>query len=101
VQHQMSTQIGALGSKLDKLDARPSFDFHQSVRTVLSLAALFGMVVTGIIWVSTNQFAVFIAEQKGVNANVSARAEKHEALMERIAERVGWTARVETAGGRR
>jgi hypothetical protein len=68
---------------------------------VLSLAALFGMVVTGIIWVSTNQFAVFIAEQKGVNANVSARAEKHEALMERIAERVGWTARVETAGGRR
>jgi hypothetical protein len=101
VQHQMSTQIGALGSKLDKFEGRPTFNFHESVRTVLSLAALFGMVVTGIIWVSTNQFAVFVSEQKTVNATTAAKVEKHEALMERIAERIGWTAQVQQAGGKR
>jgi hypothetical protein len=90
LQGEVHTGFVGLGSKLDKIDARPTFNFGDTVRTVLSLAVLFSMVVGGIIWVTT-------AQQTGLVAKV----EKHEAAMERLSERIGWVARVETAKGGR
>lgn len=87
--------LSALTSKLDRQEARPEFNFHQSVSTVLALAVLFSMVVGGIIWVTQSQFASVVAEQKGTNTAVSVRLEKHEAVIEKLAERVGWVAKTD------
>jgi hypothetical protein len=91
LQGEVHSGFAGLGSKLDKLDARPTFNFPELVRTVLSLIVIFSMVVGGIIWVTTAQFAGVVAEQKSLNANMAARIEKHETVLERI----GWAAKVE------
>jgi hypothetical protein len=96
LQGEVHSGFAGLGGKLDKLDARPRLDFPELVRTVLSLIVIFSMIVGGIIWVTTAQFAGVVAEQKSLNANIAARIEKHETVLERI----GWAARVETARGR-
>jgi hypothetical protein len=90
LQGEVHTGFATLGSKLDKLDARPTVNLHESVRTVLSLAVLFSMIVGGIIWVTTSQFAVVVA-----------KVDKHDTEIGRIAERIGWSARVEPAKGGR
>lgn len=74
----------SLGSKLDKLDAVPKFDFHQTVKTVSSLVFLFASIVAGIIWVSTQQFAL-----------TRERVNVMEGDISQLKERVGWTARVD------
>lgn len=79
-----------------KIDGRPIFNFHQAVGTVLALAVLFSMVVGGIIWVTTSQFAGVLAKQESINANLNERAGKHEAVIEKLAERVGWVSKTET-----
>lgn len=61
---QVQTSMNALGSKLDKIDNRPQFDFYKTVRTVQSLAVLFVMVCAGIIWITRAQFDQTIAEVK-------------------------------------
>lgn len=91
IRQDIAKEIGALASRFDKLDARPQFNFHQSVSTVLQLAVLFSMVVTGIIWVTTGQFGGMVAEQKSLNAEIRVRLEKHDALLDRLAERSGWS----------
>jgi hypothetical protein len=91
LQGEVHSGFAGLGSKLDKLDARPTFNFPELVRTVLSLIVIFSMVVGGIIWVTTAQFAGVVAEQRSLNANIAARVEKHETVLERI----GWAAKVE------
>lgn len=78
-----------------KIDSRPVFDFHKYVGTVLSLAVLFSMVVAGIIYVSQSQFGVVIAEQKAINSQMSEKTARQEALIEKLAEKVGWVPRVE------
>ena len=77
---------------LAKLDSRPTFNFHQSVSTVLQLAVLFSMVVTGIIWVTTGQFGGIVAEQKSLNADLKARLEKHDQTIDKLTEIVRWRA---------
>jgi hypothetical protein len=91
LQGEVHAGFAGLGGKLDKLDARPSLNFPELVRTVLSLIVIFSMIVGGIIWVTTAQFAGVVAEQKSLNANLAARMEKHETVLERI----GWAAKVE------
>jgi hypothetical protein len=91
LQGEVHSGFSVLGGKLDKLDARPSFNFGEMVRTVLSLAVLFSMVVGGIIWVTTAQFAGVVAEQRSLNTSLNARMERHETVLERI----GWAAKVE------
>lgn len=78
-------------------DARPTFNFHQSVSTVLSLALLLSMVVGGIIWVTQSQFAGIVAEQKGVNTAVSKILEKHDERLDAHGARI---TQVESAIGR-
>lgn len=87
--------FSSLSSKFDKLDSRPHFDFHTSVRTILSLAVLFSMMVAGIIWVTTGQFGGVVAEQKSFNETMKARVEKHEDTLERISERMPWIAKID------
>lgn len=79
-----------------KLDGRPIFNFHQAVGTVLALAVLFSMVVGGIIWVTTTQFAGVLAKQEAINSALNDRTSKHEAVIEKLADRVGWVAKTET-----
>lgn len=79
-----------------KLDGRPIFNFHQAVGTVLALAVLFSMVVGGIIWVTTTQFAGVLAKQEAINSALNDRTSKHETVIEKLADRVGWVAKTET-----
>lgn len=90
LQGEVHTGFAALGSKLDKLDARPTFNAHEMVRTVLSIAILFGMVVSGIIWITTGQFGGIVAEQKAHNSAVDEKLKDHS-------ERLRWMPRVEPA----
>ena len=74
-----------------KSDARPSFNPHQAVATVLGLAVLFSMVVGGIIWVTTAQFSGAMVEHK----HLSGRVDKHDQIIERLTGIAGWSTRVE------
>jgi hypothetical protein len=91
LQGEVHAGFSGLGGKLDKLDARPALNFPELVRTVLSIILIFSMIVGGIIWVTTAQFAGVLAEQKILNTNIASRIEKHETVLERI----GWAAKVE------
>lgn len=77
---------------LAKLDSRPAFDLPKTVGLVLHLAILLGMMITGIIWVTTGQFGSVMAKQDSYNVHVLQRLEKHDQLLEKMSERVGWAA---------
>ena len=83
----LNSQFSQLGNGLSnltsKLDAQPKINLHQSVSTVLALSVLFSMVVGGIIWVTTNQFAGVVAEQRAFNAAIAGRAEKIDARVDK------------------
>lgn len=81
--------ISGIGAKLEKLDSRPQFDFSKMVSTVMSIAVLFSMVVGGIIWVTTGQFAGIIAEQKAFNSVAIGRIDRTEARVEKIVDEIG------------
>lgn len=89
LQGEVHAGFNALGSKLDKIDARPTFDFHKTVSTVVALAVLFSMICGGIIWITTGQFGAMIAEQKSFNGIVKDRLERHDTAIEKITEAVG------------
>ncbi len=74
VAHGFST----LTSQVDKIGFRPTFDFHKSVQIVMHIAILFSMVVGGIIWVTTGQFAAHFARQDSINTSVHDRLDKLE-----------------------
>lgn len=95
LQGEVHTGFSLLSQKLDRVDARPTLDLHKAVGTVLALAVLFSMVVGGIIWVTQNQFSGIVAEQKALNSSLSQRTDKNEAIIEKLAERVGWTPKVD------
>lgn len=95
LQNEVHSGFATLNSKLDKLDARPAFDFHQTVSTVTTIAVLFSMVVGGIIWITTGQFAGALADQKGINSSVAEKLRQHDDAIAKMQERVGWAARVE------
>lgn len=78
-----------LGSKLDRVDARPHFEVHKTVSTVLSLAVLFSMVVGGILWVGSSQLAP-----------IAAKVDRHDAAIERLTNSSSWTATTQPAGRR-
>lgn len=85
----LATSLGHLNSKLDRIDSRPQFDFHKTVSTVTTIAVLFSMVIGGVIWITTGQFAGVIAKQDSFNQSVSGRLERTEANVEKLSERVG------------
>lgn len=84
----IQTGFSDIKSKIESLNARPTVNIHEVVRTVLSLAILFGMVVSGIIWITTGQFGGIVAEQKAHNQAVTEKLKEHS-------ERLQWMPRVE------
>lgn len=91
IQQNMSSQIGNLASKLDKLDAAPKFDFSKTVSTVVGVAILFSMTCGGIIYIVRSQSEAVLAEQKAINSEqrsfngtVSKILDKHEGSLERL-----------------
>lgn len=78
------TVLHRIENAVTKQDAKPTFDFHRTVGTVTTLAVLFSMVCGGIIWITTSQFA-----------SMATKVDRHDAVLERMAEKLGWTARVE------
>lgn len=94
LQGEVHSGFHALGSKLDRMDAVPKFDFHRTVSTVTTLAVLFSMVVAGIIWVTTGQFGGLVEKQKLLNDQIEQRMTKIERLADELSDRVGWASRV-------
>ena len=84
LQGEVHTGFSALGSKLDRLDAAPKFDFHQTVSTVTTMAVLFSMVCAGIIYITGSQFAT-----------TQAQVAQHDKSIAKINEKIEWTGRVE------
>lgn len=80
----MGQTLTSLNSKFDTLAARPTFDVHKTIGTVVSLAVLFSMVVGGIIWVTTSQFSGVVAEQKSFNQTVTKTLERHDQQIETL-----------------
>jgi len=87
----VSHTVNTLGSKIDKLDAQPKFDFHKIVGTVVSIAVLFTMICGGIIYITNSQNAAIVAEQKAFNGIVAKSLERHE---NKIDEINGWRATI-------
>lgn len=87
---QLGVTLNAVNSKIDRFDARPQFDFHRMVGTIVGLAVLFSMIVGAIIWLTTSQFA-------GVIDKVS----KHENIIDRLNDKLQWLGRVEQADGKK
>ena len=87
ITQNINTQIGALSSKFDRLDGRPQFNFHETVKTVVSLAILFSMVVGMIIYVTHAQNAAVVAEQKTLNEH---RSKEIEEITERVRDLEVW-----------
>lgn len=91
---EVHSGFATLVSKLDRMEAAPKFDFHRTVGTVLSISVLFSMVVAGIVWVTTNQFAGVNAEQKAFNERTSKRLERHDDAIDQITAKLPWLADV-------
>jgi hypothetical protein len=84
-----------LKSKLDTVNARPTFNFHEMVRTVLSLVVLLGAMVSGVIWIVNGQFSGMIAEQKAYNALATDKLKEHSEVLRALGDRIQWVSRVE------
>jgi hypothetical protein len=95
LQGEVHTGFVALGSKLDKLDAAPKFDFHQTTKTVLSLAVLFSMVCAGIIYITNAQSAAERARQEILANALSEKVSKTESILQKIDEKLDWAPVVE------
>jgi hypothetical protein len=95
LQTEVHTGFVALGSKLDKLDSRPQFDFHQTTKTVLSLSVLFSMVCAGIIYITNAQGAAERARQEVLNNALTEKASKTESILEKIDSKLDWAPVVE------
>ena len=90
-----------IGDQTSKLDARPAFDLHKVAVTLVALSALFASVVTGIIWITSNQFGVVVAKQEGFNEAMKGRVTKLETNVEKINDTIGvWKTRIVNGGAR-
>jgi hypothetical protein len=84
----LNATLNGFNSKIEQISSRPQLDIHRTVSTVTTLAVLFSMVVAGIIWITTSQYAGMIAEQKGFNAATTGRIDD-------LKTRVDWFSRTE------
>lgn len=83
------TVLHRIETAVTKQDAKPQFDFHKTVGTVVALAVLFSMICGGIIWITTGQFGAMIAEQKSFNGIVKDRLDRHDTALDKITEAIG------------
>jgi len=97
---QVTSGFAGLTSKIDKMDAVPHMDPHKAVGTVVALAVLFGMVVSGIVWISTAIAGVPLATLQATDTHFDRWAGRAESRIERLEtdtstlkEKFGWTGR--------
>ena len=95
LQGEVHSGFSALGSKLDKLDSRPQINFHETTKTVLSLAVLFSMVCGGIIYITNSQSAAERARQEVLNGSLTEKLTKAEDVLEKIDKKLDWAPIVE------
>lgn len=74
----------ALGSKLDRFDGRPTFDFHKTTTTIVAIAVLFSMICGGIIYITNSQNAALLAEQKSFNSTVAKTLDRHDTQIDKL-----------------
>ena len=87
----ITTTLHSLDGKIDRFDARPQVDIHRTVSTVTTVAVLFSMVVGGIIWVTTSQFAPLVQSV----TTQGDRLTRAESELSETKEKIGWASRVE------
>lgn len=95
LQGEVHTGFAALGSKLDKLDAAPKFDFHRTVKTVSSLIFMFAAICGGIIYIVNSQSAAERARQEVLNSALTEKMNKAESVLEKIDQKLDWAPVVE------
>ena len=81
-----------LGSKIEKIAAKPSFEASSVLGIVKDAAVLIGAAVAAIIWVTTGQFSGTVARQDETNKLTERRLTTLEG---RVDEKIGWLSRVE------
>lgn len=101
LQGEVHSGFKDLGSKLDRLDSAPKFDFHKTVQTVLALAVLFSIVVGGIIWVTITQTQAQFATQALTNQMTRERLDSQRDALKSVHDRLGWLPLVEDERGLR
>lgn len=90
LQGEVHTGFAALGSKLDKLDARPTFNFHEWVRTAQSIGITVGLIVAAIIWIVNGSFSGVIVKQDSLNTHVTEKLREQGEAIKSLAERTQW-----------
>ena len=95
LQGEVHTGFSHLGSKLDKLDAAPKFDFHKTVKTVSSLVVLFAAICAGIIYIVNAQSAAQLAKQDVLNSALSEKLHKAETVLDKIDQKLDWATTIE------
>lgn len=95
LQGEVHSGFSTLGSKLDKLDSRPQFDFHKTTKTVSSLVFLFAAVCAGIIYIVNSQNAAERARQEVLNTALTEKVSKAESVLLKIDEKLDWQAVIE------
>lgn len=83
-----------ISSKIEKINARPSFEMSSILSIVKDAAVLVGAAVAAIIWVTTGQFSGTVARQDETNKLTERRLATIE---EGMREKIGWLARVDAA----
>jgi len=81
-----------ISSKIEKINARPSFEVSNVLAIVKDAAVLVGAAVAAIIWVTTGQFSGTVARQDETNKLTERRLTTIE---EKISEKIGWLARID------
>lgn len=95
LQGEVHSGFSSLGSKLDKLDAAPKFDFHRTVKTVSSLMVMFAGICAGIIYIVNSQSAAQLAKQDVLNTNLSEKLLHAESVLDKIDQKLDWATTVE------
>lgn len=90
LQNDMNAGFASLSSKLDKIDARPTFNIHEVIRTVQSLGLTVGLVVGAIIWIVNGSFSPMISEQKALNQAFIEKLKEQRADIDKIVDRTQW-----------
>lgn len=86
----INSTLLTMNSKLDKQEARPTFNIHETIRTVQSIGLTVGLIVGGIIWIVNGSFSGMVAEQKALNQSVVERLKEHQSDINKLADRTQW-----------
>ena len=90
LQSDVHSGFSDIKSAINAINSRPTFNFHETVRTVLSLAMLLSATVGAVIWIVNGQFSGVIAEQKALNGSVIEKLKEDRAAIESLRDRTQW-----------